>query len=291
MRFAPGRIGRGLTDDLSELADQMIADHRVALDYHYALWYDIRDIDHERVRRVNGDVWPPFYDLPFARSGTGTAWDGLSKYDLTKYNPWYWSRLKQFAEIADRRGLLLFNSNFFQHNILEAGAHWASSQWRSANNINHTGFPEPPPYAGDKLIYMAEQFYDETNAARRPIFQAYIRHCLDNFTDNTNVIQFTKPLEFYRADAFHAVLDRHGGGLGGRKQRPEADDWFVVSAQKMCRMRSWPISPRAALVNVIDIRYWWYQPKGELPTAPPGGKNLTPRQWYSAGEQSQAAEF
>ena len=86
-------------------------------------------------------------------AGRGTAWDGLSKYDLAKFNPWYWSRLKQFAGICDERGLVLFNENYFQHNILEAGAHWVDCPWRSANNINHTGFPEPPPFAGDKADF------------------------------------------------------------------------------------------------------------------------------------------
>jgi hypothetical protein len=30
-------------------------------------------------------------------------------------------------------------------------------------------FPEPVPYAGDKRIFMAEQFYDIDNPARRKI--------------------------------------------------------------------------------------------------------------------------
>ena len=61
---------------------------------------------------------------PFARSGEGTAWEGLSKYDLNRPNAWYWNRLKQFAEKGAEKGLLLFHENYFQHNILEAGAHW-----------------------------------------------------------------------------------------------------------------------------------------------------------------------
>jgi hypothetical protein len=64
------------------------------LDHNYGLWYDRRRDDHERIRRMDGEVWTPFYELPFARSGQGLAWDGLSKYDLTKYNLWYWDRLK-----------------------------------------------------------------------------------------------------------------------------------------------------------------------------------------------------
>jgi hypothetical protein len=34
---------------------------------------------------------------------------------------------------------------------------------------------------------------------------------------------------------------------------------------------------RSALVDVIDFRYWWRTAKGEF--APPGGKNLAPRQF------------
>jgi hypothetical protein len=34
---------------------------------------------------------------------------------------------------------------------------------------------------------------------------------------------------------------------------------------------------RAAVVDIIDIRYWWYQPDGTA-YAPPGGQNLAPRQ-------------
>ena len=64
----------------------MLATNTIGIEQHYALWYERRRDDHERIRRMDGDVWPPFYEVPFARSGKDTAWDGLSKYDLTKYN-------------------------------------------------------------------------------------------------------------------------------------------------------------------------------------------------------------
>src|SRR5436190_5278275 len=88
-RFVPGRTGRGLTDDLNELTDDMKAKNIIGMEQNYGLWYDRRRDDHERTRRIDGEVWPPFYELPFARSGKETAWDGLSKYDLTKYNLFY----------------------------------------------------------------------------------------------------------------------------------------------------------------------------------------------------------
>ncbi len=189
-RYTPGRLGAGLTDDLDDVANGLIAEGKVALDHHYGLWYDRRREDHERVRRISGDVWPPFYEQPFARSGQGTAWDGLSKYDLTKFNLWYWSRLRDFADICDARGLVLFNENYFQHNTLEDGAHWVDCPWRSVNNINDTGFHEPP-FEVAKRIEMAPQFYDVTNRVRRKLHEGLIRQNLDNFTNEPNVIQFT----------------------------------------------------------------------------------------------------
>ena len=107
------------------------------------------------VRRSSGEVVPPFYEQPFARSGEGRAWDGLSRYDLTKFNHWYWKRLRDFAALGEQHGFALFHHAYFQHNILEAGAHWADSPWRPANNVNQPGIPEPPPYVGDKRIFLA----------------------------------------------------------------------------------------------------------------------------------------
>jgi hypothetical protein len=272
-RFVPGRIGPGFTDDLPELADTLSTNGIAALDHHYGLWYDRRRDDHERVRRMTGDAWPPFYEQPFSRSGLGTSWDGLSRYDLTKYNPWYWSRLKQFADLCDERGLVLFHENYFQHNILEAGAHWADFPWRSANNINNTGFPEPPPYAGDKRIFMAEQFYDVSQPTRRALHHAYIRKCLDNFATNSNVIQFTSaeftgPLSFVQF-----WLDT----IAEWKRETGRHPLVALSCTKDVQDSILNDPTRKEAVDVIDFRYWWQTERGLF--APKGGQNLAPRQF------------
>jgi hypothetical protein len=269
----PGRTGPGFTDELEEVARTLVREGKAALDHNYGLWHERRRDDHERVRRIDGDVWPPFYELPFARSGQGTAWDGLSRYDLTRPNPWYWARLREFASICDRRGLVLFHQNYFQHNILEAGAHYADFPWRTANNINDTGFPEPPPYAGDKRIFMAEQFYDVSHPARRALHRAYIRQCLANFATNSNVIQFTSaeftgPLHFmeFWLDTI-AEWERETG------RKP----LVALSCTKDVQDAILADPKRSPLVDVIDFRYWWQTSKGLF--APPGGKNLAPRQF------------
>jgi hypothetical protein len=272
-RFVPGRTGRGWTDDLDALTDSMAEKHQIGIEQNYGLWYDRRRDDHERIRRMDGDVWAPFYELPFARSGKELAWDGLSKYDLTKYNYWYWNRLKQFADLADQKGLLLIHHNYFQHNIIEAGAHYADFPWRTANNINNTGFPEPVPYAGDKRIFMADQFYDTTNANRRRLHRAFIFQCLNNFKDNSGVIQmigeeYTGPLHFVQF-WLNTIRDwekiNKKSELIGLSTTKDVQD-AILNDPKY-----------ASLIDVIDIRYWHYQADGSV-YAPQGGQSLAPRQ-------------
>ncbi len=272
-RFVPGRTGKGLTDDLDELTSNMKASHTVAIEQNYGLWYDRRRDDHERIRRMDGEVWPPFYELPFARSGKETAWDGLSKYDLTKYNPFYWNRLKQFADLADQKGLLLVHQQYFQHNIIEAGAHYVDFPWRTANNINNTGFPEPPPFAGDKRIFLAEQFYDISNPIRKELHKKYIRQCLNNFTGNNGVIQFigeefTGPLHFVQ---FWLGVIKDWEKETGKKQI------IGLSVTKDVQDSILKNPVYASVIDLIDIRYWHYQADGTA-YAPKGGQHLAPRQ-------------
>ena len=272
-RFAPGRHGTGLTDDLEVVAGRMSRDDIVAYDHHYGLWYDRRRDDHLMVRRANGEVVPPFYEQPFARTGEGSAWDGLSRFDLTKFNRWYWSRLSRFATFGEQHGFLLFHHNYFQHNILEAGAHWADSPWRPANNVNVTGLPEPPPYVGDKRIFLAKRFYDVSNTELRQLHSNYIHQCLDNFAERRNVIQltsgeYTGPLSFVQfwIDTIAEWEEEHGKEVV-----------VALSCTKDVQDAILADSRRSQYVDVIDIRYWTYTEGGEL-YAPPGGQHLSPRQ-------------
>ncbi|MBN2165154.1 MAG: hypothetical protein JW717_02645 [Marinilabiliaceae bacterium] len=272
-RFVPGRIGKGYTDDLNEVISEMNQNNIVGIEQNYALWYDRRRDDHERIRRMNGEVWAPFYELPFSRSGKELAWDGLSKYDLTKYNNWYWNRLKEFADLSDRNGKVLIHQNYFQHNILEAGAHWVDSPWRSVNNINSTDFPEPPPFAGDKRIFIADRFYDISHPVRRELHRKYIRQCLDNFKDNISVIQttseeYTGPFEFVQfwLDVIDEWEKENGKNV-----------LIALSTTKDVQDAILSDPVRSKVVDIIDIRYWSSRPDGTI-YAPKGGVNLAPRQ-------------
>lgn len=272
-RFVPGREGTGWTDRIDSVVTFMKKDGYCMLDQHYGLWYDLRRIDHERVKRADGEVSAPFYEQAFARSGQGKAWDGLSLYDLTRPNEWYWQREREFAEAGAKEGMLLFNQNYFQHNIIEAGAHWVDAPWRPVNNINHTSFPEPVPFAGDKRVFMAEQFYNENDPALRPLHKGYIRMCLDQLKDNDNVVQliseeYTGPLHFTRFWLQTiAEWERETG------KHP----MIALSCTKDAQDSILADPELSKLVDIIDIRYWHYNTSGIW--APPAGKNMAPRQF------------
>jgi Family of unknown function (DUF6298) len=286
-RFAPGRTGPGATDDLDALTDSLRANGTAVFEHHYGLWYDRRRDDHQMIRRIDGEVWPPFFEQPWARSGAGTAWDGLSKYDLTRFNPWYFARLKQFADLGAKKGVVLVHEMYFQHNILEAGAHWADCPWRPANCLQATGFPEPPPYENNKRVFMADAYYDVTHPVRRELHRAYIRQCLDALAGHQNVIhltsaEFTGPLHFVQ---FWLDVVREWKVETGKRVL------IGLSATKDVQDAILPDSVRAAAVDVIDIRYWWYTAGGSL-YAPRGGENLAPRQQLREwrGDRKQTPE-
>lgn len=274
-RYVPGRVGNGFTDDLDELTDIMLERGDLALEHNMGLWYDRRRDDHQMVRRPDAMVWPPFYEVPWARSGVGRNWMQLSKYDLTKFNPWYFSRLREFADQAERKGLVLLNHHYFQHNILEAGGHWADYAWRSVNNINGTGFPEPPPYRNRKRIFMSGEFYDVTDEVRRPLHQAFVRKHLESFAGAPNVIhligeEFTGPESFARLWVETARDWQAGNG---------DEQLIAISTTRDVQEPILADPELAPTIDVINILSW-HNARGGIAKAPrqQGGGGASPRQ-------------
>ena len=221
-RFAPGRAGPGLTDHLEDVVTGLPPGG--VFYQHYGLWYDRRRVNHNydgSAERRTGDVWAPFIELPWARSGQGRAWDGLSKYDLTRFNPWYFDRLSAFADLADREGRVLYYNFYFQHWLTESRSHYVDFPWRPVNTIQDTGLPNEVP--------AANAFYDLGSSVRRDLHRRYIRHVLDTLGRHSNVVfgidrEYTGPLEFVqfwldeiatwgRENGTHAA--RRAGGTEG----------------------------------------------------------------------------
>src|SRR5256714_11939125 len=73
---------------------------------------------------------------PWARSDTPGATDGGNKFDLTKFNPAYFDRLKNFVSEAGKRGvvveLVVFCTTYDDRL-------WAGSPQNAINNVNGIG--------------------------------------------------------------------------------------------------------------------------------------------------------
>jgi hypothetical protein len=199
-RFMPGQTAPGLTEDLHELAIRVKQAGNIFYQSIPGLWYDHRRDEHSITRQQNGDVWAPFFEMPWARSGTGIAWDGLSRFDLSRYNPWYFERQREFARIAGEQGLIVYHNLYNTHDVLEIGPHWIDYPWRPANNINDTGLPEPPPFEARAAVSMdaikppvtrlnvGNRFYSVDYPPLRKLHHDYIFHVLDQLGDMPNVI-------------------------------------------------------------------------------------------------------
>ena len=175
--------------------------------------------------------------------------------------------------MADQKGLLLIHQNYFQHNIIEAGAHYADFPGVLPIILTIQVLLNLLNYAGDKRIFYAEQFYDISNPVRKELHKKYIRQCLDNFKDNNGVIQFigeeyTGPLHFVK---FWLDVIKEWEKETGKHPI------IGLSVTKDVQDSILGMPAYAAIVDLIDIRYWHYQADGTA-YAPKGGQNLAPRQ-------------
>jgi hypothetical protein len=272
-RYVPGRSGPGLTEDLHSLAARMVAQGTPFYQAIPGLWYDRRRDEHTILSRPTADVWAPFYEMPWARTGKGMAADGLSQFDLTQFNPWYFERFREFGELCDRHGLVLYHNIYNTHNTLEIPPHWIDYPWRPLNNINNTGLPEPPPIEPGNHLHVANEVYDITNRVRRALHRDLMLHELDSLGAVKNLFfclgaQFAGPLAFQ--EFFQDVVAEWEKKTGRTVRLQLATSKAITDA-----ILADPV--RARQVAVIDMRYWQYKPDGSL-WAPPGGNNFAFRE-------------
>lgn len=78
------------------------------------------------------------HPMPYLRTGPGLALDGGARFDLTRFNPEYFARLRQRVELAGRRGfqagVMLFNG-WSIHSKGE-GNPWDRHPFNRRNNVN-----------------------------------------------------------------------------------------------------------------------------------------------------------
>lgn len=73
------------------------------------------------------------YVCPWARSDTPGYFDGTNKFDLSRWDPTYFTRLRRFMAAAQERGIVVEMNLFCP---LYAEAMWAASPMNAKNNVN-----------------------------------------------------------------------------------------------------------------------------------------------------------
>jgi len=118
---------------------------------------------------------------PWARTGPGKALDGKPKFNLKKYNPEYFDRLRRRVKAAQDRGIyisiMLFEGWAMQ---FSAGA-WQGHPFHPDNNIN--GIDADTNNDGKGL-----EFHELANKAVTSLQEAYVRKVIDTVNHFDNVL-------------------------------------------------------------------------------------------------------
>ena len=267
-RFMPGQDGAGMTEVLPDFVNRLKLRGTVFYISSPGLWYEHRRDAHNTFRQPNGDVWAPFYEMPWARSGKAAAWDGLSLFDVSRYNPWYFDRHREFIKLAGQQGLIVYVNLYNNHDVNEIGPHWIDYAWRPANNVNDTGLPEPPPLKPNNRNDVGSQFFRVDYAPLRKLHHDYIFHTLDELGDLPNVI-FTAAYQYAGPLAFEQFLQDTIAEW--EKQHNHRIHIALVTGKNTTdAILADPV--RSKQISVVDMRYWEYQPDGTL-FAPDAGQN------------------
>ncbi len=141
------------------------------------------------------------YPLPFARTGPGLSRDGLPKFDVERFEPLFFARLRERVEKALRQGIYVGIMLFGGASIgnLRWPNHpsrnpWDSHPFHRDNNIN--GIDGDPDGSG--------QGWDThrlKNVRLLGVQQAYLRKVIDTVNDLDNVLY-----EISNEDPFNSYL-------------------------------------------------------------------------------------
>jgi hypothetical protein len=141
----------------------------------------------------NGDRHP----LPYQRTGPGTALDGKPKFDLSKFDPAYFDRLRSRVLDAQKRGIYVMVMLFHGFSIHNKGGGrlnpWPGHPFNTQNNINGIN--------GD---FNGNGEGEEVHTLKIPpvtkIQEVYVRRVVDTLNDLDNVL-YEIANESHRASA------------------------------------------------------------------------------------------
>lgn len=129
-------------------------------------------------KAIYGKHWHP---KPWPRTGTGTALDGLPKFDLRKFNQAYFDRLRERVIAARDRGIYVSIMLFEGWGLQFDSNRWSHHPFNVSNNINGiNGNPNGDP--------TGTEIHQLKIPAVTAIQEAYVRKVIDTVNDLDNVL-------------------------------------------------------------------------------------------------------
>jgi hypothetical protein len=128
--------------------------------------------------------------MPFLRTGPGLANDGLPKFDLTKFNPEYFGRMRERLLQAHEKGIyaavMLFQGWCLNRrpDSPDSGNPFPYLPVNAANNINGISAPETPHDFDDRPTLHSLKASPELLAVQ----EAYVRKVIETVNDLDNVL-------------------------------------------------------------------------------------------------------
>ena len=129
-----------------------------------------------------------FSPLPFARTGPGLANDGKPKFDLTKFNPQYFDRLRKRVSDAGKKGIyvsvMLFQGWCLDRTGFKTGNPFPFLPYHQPNNINNISVPETKEDYDDKPSLHSLQ----VSPALLAVQEAYVKKVIESVNEFDNVL-------------------------------------------------------------------------------------------------------
>lgn len=139
----------------------------------------------------------PDYLAPYPRTGPGKALDGEPVYDLDRWNPEYFARLRRFLRAASCRGIVV-ELTLFSHTYNDLI--WGLNPLRARNNRQGVGAVEWPEY---------DSLRDRALVARQTAFAR-------------KVVQETCEFD----NVYYEVCNEPAGGIPRHVTAAEVDAWL-----------------------------------------------------------------
>jgi len=119
--------------------------------------------------------------MPFLRTGPGNGLDGQPKFDLTKFNPAYFDRVRRRVTASRDRGMYVIVMLFQGYRGASHGDQWKGDFLNAANNLN--GVDGDPSHAGK-----GNESHTLLVPAVTAVQEDYARKVIDTIADLDNVL-------------------------------------------------------------------------------------------------------